>query len=158
MSILEELKRLNDALTEGPFHAGPEKPKSYSDHGYRTVASHGPNFLYAERDKLLKPSKGMIDSGALREQHVTNFTSFAELRNLLPQLIETLERERWVSVTERLPVGMATVMAWHPDFEEEFPIAFCADAGQWYEWNNGVPGDKLEVTHWRPLPKAPEEA
>lgn len=72
--------------------------------------------------------------------------------------IEQLEAQvpRWIPVTERLPENEISVIAYSKE-----------DGHSWYAFRRGGswwrPGEKVsvkiygEVTHWMPLPSAPEE-
>jgi len=59
------------------------------------------------------------------------------------------------SVEDSLPEPYAYVLIW---LDEQWQMGFLNDEGLWYiEWiGDCVPHD--EVTHWHPLPEAPQGA
>lgn len=69
--------------------------------------------------------------------------------------------QRWIPVRERLPEDFKAVLVYTPKFLNQF-MAYRKDDG-WRVWspqdNHGVPfiNGQGEITHWMPLPKAPEE-
>ena len=94
------------------------------------------------------------------------------------QLLEPAQ-PKWISVEERLPEDLEEVLILVKETEfygqyKEFSKSYfcqymgCIDDGEWYTvWCNGHRyikdtakepyADKLEVTHWTPLPELPEE-
>ena len=66
------------------------------------------------------------------------------------KVIQKLEAQvpGWISVEERLPKIYETVIIWRSDCRE-------ATIGWWFQPGWSVPKG-VEVTHWMPLPSAPE--
>lgn len=63
----------------------------------------------------------------------------------------------WISVEERLPDEFVSVLVYMPD-ESPLPTVhegFLAREGVWYA--NHFDREPMEITHWMPLPSAPEE-
>lgn len=73
-------------------------------------------------------------------------------------------RQEWISVEERLPEIMETVLiAYKEKWEWETKWNFGVDAGSWDivegRWNtyhDVYEGQELQITHWMPLPQPPE--
>lgn len=67
---------------------------------------------------------------------------------------------KWVSVNKRLPDIFVDVLVYNPFNEVSIMIAFRekGDNGGW-RWNSQMayPNELVDVTHWMPLPKPPEE-
>lgn len=63
---------------------------------------------------------------------------------------ELEEKQRWIPVSERLPVGGKVLVLWK-DRTIHLDWTFI-DGGRYYWWNSGD-----NVTHWMPLPQPPEE-
>ena len=73
--------------------------------------------------------------------------------------LEELKMPKWISVKERLPEDCKDVLVWavyHEEYGRSWALrevdAYCKDVG----WENTADPDVREVTHWMPLPKAPE--
>lgn len=69
-----------------------------------------------------------------------------------------LEKQRWIPVEEKLPQPFVSVLGYMPE-EKPLPLVhecYYADGrgGGWYSM--GLYGAK-KVTHWMPMPEAPEE-
>ena len=68
--------------------------------------------------------------------------------------IEALERDRWISVEERLPEPHTRVigfMAWKSIMTVEY------QNGHWYNIDHLEHMPDEAVTHWMPLPEPPKE-
>ena len=63
---------------------------------------------------------------------------------------------KWISVKDRLPESKTRnlVLRYDPLCDEHFCDIFWYEKGAW--WNRKYCGD-FDVTHWMPLPEAPEE-
>lgn len=57
----------------------------------------------------------------------------------------------WIPVSERLPEEYTMVLVWEGDY------AFRAEhaEGKWYEATNEPISEHVNITHWMPLPPAP---
>lgn len=79
----------------------------------------------------------------------------SEQDDALDLAITALERDRWISVEERLPenadIYLCTLMSYAGKFRYIDTLKYIG--GFFYE--NGVGTDR--VTHWRPLPEPPKE-
>lgn len=62
-------------------------------------------------------------------------------------------KEEWIPVSERLPEDFCVVLVYCPQFDNIYRVFRESDA-----WHQFSTSDVLmqAVTHWRPLPKAPE--
>ena len=71
----------------------------------------------------------------------------------LEELADRREADRWISVKERMPEPRVAVMVYCPERKTQY-CAFYADK----HWQIFGSYDTVwgEVTHWKPLPKAPE--
>ncbi len=70
----------------------------------------------------------------------------------------TVERPRgeWISVEDRLPNPFETVLV-HMPLEKPLPTVHAGYISKDGEWVGGLFNrDKDEVTHWMPLPEAPD--
>lgn len=76
-----------------------------------------------------------------------------QLANWLEELQERREADRWIPVSERLPEDFCVVLVYCPQFDNIYRVFREGDA-----WHQFSTSDVLmqAVTHWRPLPKAPE--
>ena len=78
-------------------------------------------------------------------------------RNIANFLIEHgVTIQRWIPVTERLPKPNKLVLCWWESGDgerEHYGFATFQSHGIWHVSNEGMP----KVTHWMPLPDAPEE-
>lgn len=86
----------------------------------------------------------------------------AELYPVLHQAAEALEAMRWIPVSERLPDAHDMVLAagLSPGTHEPWSGGDYAvdEDGKWYEVGSRVEDcSLLEITHWMPLPPAPEQ-
>ena len=84
------------------------------------------------------------------------WTSYADkFTDALDLAISALERDRWISVEERLPenadIYLCTLMSYAGKFRYIDTLKYIG--GFFYE--NGVGTDR--VTNWRPLPEPPKE-
>lgn len=74
--------------------------------------------------------------------------------DIIPKLCDALEKYRWIPVTERLPEDAALVLIYPVD-DEAASAQYWQQSNHFRMWDYCVkPGD---VTHWMPLPAAPEE-
>lgn len=71
------------------------------------------------------------------------------------------DRQRWVSLKEKLPpvnplnsANSVIVLVFAPDASKGFEIR---TAYMWFEQEYWHPGDGTYPTHWMPLPPAPED-
>lgn len=75
--------------------------------------------------------------------------------------IERLEAEvpRWIPVTERMPPDSGDVLIYSASHLVGvgcyLPNRFVGQKGHWVQWYSGG-GIGVSVTHWMPLPKAPD--
>jgi hypothetical protein len=76
------------------------------------------------------------------------------LRAEVARLTEALERERWVSVSERLPDEDQEVicMTTRESLHTRCIRTYFSDGEFYTPWSSDI------VTHWRPLPEPPEGA
>nr|DAW54023.1 MAG TPA: Protein of unknown function (DUF551) [Caudoviricetes sp.] len=90
-----------------------------------------------------------LDGADLIERLTDRCARYAE------EIAVAQERQRWISVTERLPEVGRRVLATSGVFVGE---AFRAQSGEWARiygpWNDFL---ERSVTHWMPLPEGPEE-
>lgn len=58
----------------------------------------------------------------------------------------------WIPVSERMPEEYTMVLVWEGDY------AFRAERaeGKWYEATNEPISEHINITHWMPLPPAPD--
>ena len=64
-------------------------------------------------------------------------------------LIKLVEQTQWVKVSDRLPESIDGVLVYVDNDGFKFiDSAYISSSGQWSEYHN--------VTHWQPLPNAPE--
>lgn len=61
--------------------------------------------------------------------------------------------QKWIPVTERLPIQGETVLAWAAPFVSK---AWRNEKGDWVT-TNGPAASLKPVTHWMPRPKPPED-
>ena len=74
--------------------------------------------------------------------------------NALKRAYCALERDRWISVEERLPEEKHAVLVWQPQYLNSYVVTL--SEGEWYVF--GGYGTKVfGVTHWKPLPEPPKE-
>lgn len=83
-------------------------------------------------------------------------------------LVEYLESERdaalakvpkWISVKERLPEDCKDVLVWavyHEEYGRNWALIEIDEHCKGVGWENTADPDVREVTHWMPLPSAPE--
>ena len=64
--------------------------------------------------------------------------------------IAALERDRWISVEERLPDNTEPVLA---TFDDVYLIAIYGN----YMWSDVMTRSLVYPTHWMPLPEPPKE-
>lgn len=105
--------------------------------------------------------------------------ALAYIQQLEKQCGKDINVPRWISVEERLPDDLEEVLILVKETEfygqyKEFSKSYfcqyigCVDDGEWYTvWCHGHRyikdtekepySDKLEVTHWMPLPEPPKE-
>lgn len=76
-----------------------------------------------------------------------------QLAEWLEELKARREADRWIPVSERLPEDFCVVLVYCPQFDNIYRVFRESDA-----WHQFCTSDVLmqAVTHWRPLPKAPE--
>jgi hypothetical protein len=86
----------------------------------------------------------------LVEERRSISTLLQKLESLEEQIARLREERRWVSVWERLPGRMQTVLVWS---DLGFHTASLDSFGQWLD-DDENPGKK--ITHWIPLPPGPE--
>lgn len=80
------------------------------------------------------------------------------------EIIAGCRKQEWISVYDRLPEIMETVLiAYKEKWEWETEWNFGVDAGSWDivegRWNTYhdlCEGQELHITHWMPLPEAPK--
>ena len=76
-----------------------------------------------------------------------------QLADWLEELKARREADRWISVKERMPEPRVAVMVYCPEHKNQY----CAFYENKHWWVFGAYGTVWEeVTHWKPLPKAPE--
>lgn len=70
------------------------------------------------------------------------------------------QESQWISVEERLPEKFVDVVVYPRPTDYICEAAWLGDAWYWsdYELNFGVITNKCVVTHWLPIPPAPEGA
>ena len=84
------------------------------------------------------------------ERRMLNITYYcAEIDRLNARIAELEAAQRWIPVSERLPVGGKVLVLWK-DRTIHLDWTFI-DGGRYYWWNSGD-----NVTHWMPLPQPPE--
>jgi hypothetical protein len=102
-------------------------------------------------EKLLPNQTGFMDWVAallIAGRNCAGATrSFATQSERVPQ---------WISVNDRLPDESVRVLAWYADWpvRSDHPLLASCTRGQWWDVRRGafMPG----VTHWMPLPAAPQ--
>ena len=96
---------------------------------------------------------------------VGNKDCFEEVNTAAAELIERLtaentvlrEKQRWIPVTERLPERDVQVLGWYKDnpFSQYRPEVVAWNGNGWvFVYAHRY---VTNVTHWMPLPEAPEE-
>ena len=110
----------------------------------------------------------------LVREHCAAYEAADAIEELQRQIDGWIEQERkallksvpkWVSVTERLPEILHTVIVsgrmkykWETDFFRFVDVATYSE-GEFFEtfndWYEGQ--DEFEITHWMPLPEPPKE-
>ena len=75
------------------------------------------------------------------------------LARLEAEVMQLLEAQRWIPVTERLP-ETTTVLGCNKYGVVE-PVLYMSNAKRWVVMPNARV--RIDVTHWMPLPAAPEE-
>lgn len=77
----------------------------------------------------------------------------SDLYYALQMALDLIEESEWISVKERLPDDFCVVLVYCPQFDNIYRVFRESDA-----WHQFSTSDILmqAVTHWRPLPKAPE--
>lgn len=69
--------------------------------------------------------------------------------------------ERWIPVSERLPEANDPVLLFCSDgFASTTTWGVRDERGEWLDYldtSDDYPNDRSDVTHWRPLPPAPQE-
>lgn len=94
--------------------------------------------------------------------HRPSVIATIKLYEIIKEYIErqpTVERLRgeWISVEERLPDPFVTVLVHMPQ-EKPLPTVHAGYISKDGEWVGGMfKRDKDEVTHWMPLPEAPDD-
>lgn len=81
-----------------------------------------------------------------------------QVENLIEEAPTVEERPRgeWISVEDRLPDPFVTVLVHMPQ-EDPLPTVHAGYISKDGEWVGGMFNrDKDEVTHWMPLPEAPD--
>lgn len=68
--------------------------------------------------------------------------------------IAALERDRWISVEERLPEEKRAVLVWQPQYLNSYVVTL--SEGEWFVFG-GYGTRVFGVTHWRPIPEPPKE-
>lgn len=88
---------------------------------------------------------------SVRRQH-------EQLGRVTRELNDLRELWRWISIEERLPDEGMPVLVRHlqPNFGGPLLNVASVEDGLWYEVNEW--NEICNVTHWMPLPAAPEEA
>ena len=108
------------------------------------------------RNKVLEDACEMLRKENGRVTQLLDFwkrlsTNGSKARNNLETYIAELEAaQRWIPVSERLPVGGKVLVLWK-DRTIHLDWTFL-DGGGYYWWNSG----QSNVTHWMPIPKLPE--
>jgi hypothetical protein len=77
----------------------------------------------------------------------------ADNASLRAQLDELKEANRWVPVTERLPEDSNHVIVMLKRGRVDFGYYDTAKEEWWDKYDDGL----MSVSHWRPLPSAPEQ-
>lgn len=80
----------------------------------------------------------------------------ASAKRISRELLALRESNRWIPVSERLPKKYVEVAVLRPDAETSERVVGCAYLGEWWVlWGVGI-SSRGDITHWRPLPAAPE--
>ena len=66
------------------------------------------------------------------------------------------QERRWISVSERLPEPFVSVLGYCPD-EDPLPTVHEVYMNGFGQWTSAQVYGMGNVTHWMPLPEAPEE-
>ena len=88
-----------------------------------------------------------------------------DIVGIITPTVDFLPQSEWISVEERLPEIMETVLiAYKEKWEWETEWNFGVDAGSWAivegGWNTYhdlCEGQELHITHWMPLPEFPKK-
>ena len=92
----------------------------------------------------------MTNVEAIEHLKVLKIFDAPELREAIALAISDLERDRWISVEERLPEDTEPVLAM---FDDVYLIAIYGN----YAWSDVMTQALFYPTHWRPLPEPPKE-
>jgi hypothetical protein len=86
--------------------------------------------------------------------------TFCEFLDQTPTVEDAEERgesgrvPRWIPVTERLPENTEDVLVYRPKMKIEIGIT-CRINDEWLRYGKDLHGNDV-ITHWMPLPSAPE--
>ena len=73
----------------------------------------------------------------------------------------TLSNPQWISIDERSPecgtyfVVVKCKYAWETEWEIHTDVAFLNEDEEWETFNDWDEGNEVVITHWMPLPEAP---
>ena len=119
--------------------------------------AHAKEVAESKRKTIKEVYENLEEDRPLFEEQETACLKCAEeheqLAAWLTELAERREADRWISVKERMPESRIVVMVYCPERKTQY-CAFYADK----HWQIFGSYDTVwgEVTHWKPLPKAPE--
>jgi hypothetical protein len=132
MTLASELKRLDEAMTPGPWEANPWYPREGGGGLSRYVES--------ETRTVCQTAKGTDDVEGI-----------AALRNLLPSLVALAEREAWQDIASAPRDGTLILLHGHDQINPGYYDA-TPRIGGYGPWHWGI---TFQPTHWMRLPEPP---